>query len=114
MLHVTQRALDELIEALDEWCPEPAPDPAFGLGFRIVVRGEPLPDCDSGDPPPTDAALVLALDEPGNDDEVICWEDRPILILARPIAAFLDGLVVDVVETPEGLHQLAIELPRLA
>jgi hypothetical protein len=110
MLRVTQQALDELRDALEERIGDAGWDQ---LGFRIVpVTDAPGPTSDADVAGVwTGAGLSLALDEPDNDDEVVSWGDRPILILARPIAALLDGFLVDVVEGPDGSRHIAIQLP---
>lgn len=107
MLHVTQRALEELEIALGEQCVEPRER----LGFRILaVRAPSGPDANDPDSP-NEAFLELALDEPGRDDEVVACGNRPILIMARPLAAFLDGFRVDVFETIDGARHIALEMP---
>jgi hypothetical protein len=115
MLRVTQQALDELRDALEERLLDPGED---GIGFRIVPRTDasemPVDQEDAGawtGLRGLRTGLSLALDEPGSGDEVFSWGDRPVLILARPVAALLDGFLLDVIEAPDGSRHIAIELP---
>jgi hypothetical protein len=104
MLHVSQRALEAICEALDQ--ADPDPDRAFG--FRVLaVSG---PGGDACGPMRSEASLEIGLDVPDANDEIVAWDERPVLILARPVAALLDGTTVDLCELGNGERQLAIEM----
>lgn len=83
MIHVTTGAID-LLESINDGLPEHAPEQ--------VLRLESMPD----------KRLGLILGEAQIDDQVVQRSGSELLHIASPLAAALDGGVIDKVETPEG------------
>jgi hypothetical protein len=106
VLCVSQRALDELQDALEANFVETG----IRLGFRILALPPRRSPARAAEEP--GLPLQVALDEPGADDDVVWCGERPILILERSIAELLDGFLLDVVETPDGDAYIAIDWPE--
>jgi Fe-S cluster assembly iron-binding protein IscA len=67
-------------------------DDGKALSFRL------LPANGQGDAP----ALGLTLDAPGANDEIVEHHGCSVLVLDSATSAMLDGLTLDLVDTPEG------------
>ena len=81
-LSVTERAAEALHETLDSMAHEPQ------QVLRLVSRDE---------------GFTLAVEEPGDDDEVISHNGTAVLAVERQVTSQLDGLTMDVDESsPEG------------
>jgi hypothetical protein len=92
-MHVTPEARTELHEMLMRAISQrPESDDGRALSFRL------LPATGDGESP----GLGLTLDAPTNRDEVVEHEARSVLVLDTSVSAMLDGLTLDVVDTPEG------------
>jgi hypothetical protein len=88
MLRITPIAKAELLKMLGRFAPDDSE--RQNLGFRLVpTRGE-------------QGSLSLALDSPRNRDEIHSHEQRNVLLLDRATSERLDGLTLDLAETPEG------------
>jgi hypothetical protein len=94
MMEITQDARVELWRALEQLAPEGADRE---LGFR-VVPAQTTPNKPNGEPD----SLGLTLDKPRDGDEVYPHEERNVLLLDRTVAEQLDGLTLDVADSPEG------------
>ena len=90
MLHVTPEARLELHTMLQQALTN-RPDTMADCGFRLVA--------DSG---AETTALGLALDSTRAGDQVIEHEGLTVLIIDGDASALVNGLVLDVIETPDG------------
>jgi hypothetical protein len=115
MLQLTQRAREALLETLEEYLDVPDGDPDTRLAFRVLsVSAVHLREAAPGpepDPGGASMALDLGLDEPDGEDELVRCGDRPLLIVAEPLATLLDGVKVDVIDASDGSSHLAVEVP---
>jgi Fe-S cluster assembly iron-binding protein IscA len=82
MLYVTEYARQKLKRTL---CAK-VDDPQVGL--RLTARG------------PGRFTLSIDMEEPG--DQVVEHEGSKVLLVERKLAASLDGVTVDIEDTPEG------------
>jgi len=81
MLTVTDAASAHCAHMLDD---ADAPDGAY---VRIVVEGD--------DP-------ALASGQPDEDDALLKHQDRAVLVVAKVVQAFLEGVTPDCEQSPEG------------
>lgn len=88
-MHVTPQARIELHGMLERTLarrPEPLESE---LSFRLL-------------PATGGEGLGLTLDAPGESDEVVLHQGRSVLLLDAATSMLLEGLTLDLVETPEG------------
>jgi len=91
-MHVTTQARMELHEMLQRALAQRPESDGKALSFRL------LPANGKGDAP----ALGLTLDAPGAHDEIVEHQGCSVLVLDSATSAMLDGLTLDLVDTPEG------------
>jgi len=91
-MNVTTQARNELFEMLQHALAQRPESGENALSFRL------LPANGRGDAP----ALGLTLDAPGSNDEIVEHQGRSVLVLDSSTSAMLDGLTLDLVDTPEG------------
>jgi len=82
MLHVTEYARQKLKRALRAKVDDPQ------VGLRLTIRG------------PGQFGLSIDMEEPG--DQVVEHEGSKVLLVGRRLATSLDGVTVDIEDTPEG------------
>ena len=92
-MNVTPQARTELHEMLMRALSQrtDSRDDGPALSFRLMPST-------GGESP----GLGLTLDAPKKSDEVFEHDGRSVLVLDASVSAMLDGLTLDVVDTPEG------------
>jgi Fe-S cluster assembly iron-binding protein IscA len=90
MIHITEKASNALLEALQA----NASDEAQGLRLTHVVG----------------QGYGLALDMEREGDQVIEHQSRKVLLVAQALGEQLDGAVLDAVDLPEGAR-LSLQMP---
>lgn len=91
MIRVTESALDALAQTLET--NEVQEDQAL----RLARSGE--------------GSFGLAIDDQREGDQVVAKDERPVLLIDGEISNQLDGVTLDLVESPQG-RQLALRMPE--
>lgn len=97
MFDVTPQARSELHGMLMRALAQRPESDSPQVGFRLVAGATPEATEASGT-----SQLGLALDAPREGDEVLEHEGHSVLIVEQSVSDLLQGLTLDVVETPEG------------
>lgn len=85
MIAVTERAKEELEKLLSDKVDNPQ------AGLRLITSG-----------PPNQFGLSIDIEMPG--DQVVKHKGSKVLLVEQELATRLEGLTLDVEDTPEGLQ----------